>query len=208
MIVIANLLTVNAICSLTGKMFEYEYEREHYLPGRTGKPALVKSRQPGWGLSPGRPSPDAEQQQRLPTLCTGRWEQDPCLQLCQHTSNLTQLLRTTGPFLGFPRTLQAQPRHHAQPTAQRGWIGHSHRQSAGHRASSACPKPSAHPGSLHAPKDAPAFLPPGRACPCPLLPGTVPCSCEEQALQHTALLLLSRLRALLGEYRQISKKTS
>lgn len=125
MIIIANLPTVNAICSLTGKTFEYKYEHEHYLPGHAGKPALVKSQQPGWGFNPGWPSPDAEQQHRLPALCTGRWEQEPCLQLCQHTSNLTQLLWTTDPFLGFLRTLQAQPWPHTQPTAQRGWIGHS-----------------------------------------------------------------------------------
>lgn len=42
MITIANLLTVNAICSLTGKMLECEYERERSLPGRAGKPAPAR----------------------------------------------------------------------------------------------------------------------------------------------------------------------
>lgn len=46
MIITANQLTGSALCSLTGKAVEYEYEREYYLPGRAGDPALVMSRAP------------------------------------------------------------------------------------------------------------------------------------------------------------------
>lgn len=47
MIVTANLLTGSALCSLTGKALEDEYEREYYLPAALGSPPCSRAEPPG-----------------------------------------------------------------------------------------------------------------------------------------------------------------